>query len=93
MNLVVVSDTSPINYLLATGYIELLPNLHGQVILPSAVYGELSVRGSSDTVRQWASAFRPGFRFKRLLLLLNCQAAYIEERWMRLLWRRNCTPD
>ena len=57
MRLVVVSDTSPINYLLATGYIELLPNLYGQVILPSAVYGELSDRGSSDTVRQWASAF------------------------------------
>ena len=57
MSLVVVADSSPINYLMAIGYIELLPNLNSHVILPSAFYGELSDRGSSDTVRQGASAF------------------------------------
>lgn len=56
MKLVVVADTSPINYLLATGYIEVLPNLYGQVILPAAVHGELLDLGSSDKVRHWATA-------------------------------------
>ena len=35
MSVVVVADTSPINYLLETGYVELLPRLYGQVILPT----------------------------------------------------------
>lgn len=56
MSVVVVADTSPINYLLETGYVELLPRLYGQVILPTAVHSELSDRGSSEAVRQWSSA-------------------------------------
>lgn len=55
MSLVVVADTSPINYLLETGHIDLLPALYGQVILPSTVHSELSSRGSSETVRVWAN--------------------------------------
>jgi len=56
MSLLVVADTSPINYLLETGYIELLPILYGQVILPTAVHSELSSKGSSEIVRVWAGA-------------------------------------
>jgi predicted nucleic acid-binding protein len=61
MTLVGVADTSRINYLLEAGYleagyIEVLPSLYGQVIIRTAVHGELSDRGSSDALRQWASA-------------------------------------
>ena len=50
---VVVSDTSPINYLLVTELIDLLPRLYGQVILPESVYSELLHEGSSELVRAW----------------------------------------
>ncbi len=56
MSMVVVADTSPINYLMETGYIEVLPSLYGQVLLPTSVHEELLDKGSSDIVRKWASA-------------------------------------
>lgn len=56
MSLVVVADTSPINYLLQTGNVDLLPRLYGQVVLPTAVHNELLDRGSLDVVREWAGA-------------------------------------
>jgi predicted nucleic acid-binding protein len=39
----VVADTSPIFYLLSIGHIDLLPQLFGTVLVPDAVYKELSV--------------------------------------------------
>jgi predicted nucleic acid-binding protein len=38
---VVVSDTSPINYLVLIGRIELLEKIYGRVIIPLAVFDEL----------------------------------------------------
>jgi len=38
----VVSDTSPINYLIRLGEIELLPLLFGEVLIPPAVLQEFA---------------------------------------------------
>ena len=95
MKLAVVADTSPINYLLATGYIEVLPNLYGQVILPAAVHGELLDRGSSDTVRRWAIALPAWISSQSPAVASQLPSGLHrgeEERWTRLLWRRNFTP-
>jgi predicted nucleic acid-binding protein len=40
--MIIVSDTSPINYLILIGQIDLLPQLFEQIIIPQAVYNELS---------------------------------------------------
>jgi len=32
--MVVVTDTPPIHYLLLTGYVDVLPFLHGAVVIP-----------------------------------------------------------
>ena len=37
----VVSDTSPINYLVLIGQINVLSRLNGRVLIPQSVYGEL----------------------------------------------------
>ena len=42
---VVVADTSPLNYLVQTGAISVLPKLYGQVVIPQAVFDELSDPG------------------------------------------------
>jgi len=39
--MIVVSDTSPINYLILIDYQDVLPTLFGQIIIPQAVLNEL----------------------------------------------------
>jgi len=51
--MVVVSDTSPLCYLVLIDLIDLLPELYGQVIIPHAVLNELSVPQSPERVQSW----------------------------------------
>ena len=51
--MIVVSDTSPICYLLLIGEIELLPQLYGQVLIPQAVQHELANERSPAVVQAW----------------------------------------
>lgn len=50
---VVVSDTSPPNYLILTETVGLLPRLFTEVYVPPAVVKELSSTGSPEPVQQW----------------------------------------
>jgi predicted nucleic acid-binding protein len=52
----VIADTSPINYLLLTGYIEILPALFGRVILPDVVWKELRHPKAPGAVQEWVAA-------------------------------------
>ncbi|MGC8643005.1 MAG: DUF3368 domain-containing protein [Isosphaeraceae bacterium] len=54
--MIVVSDTSPLNYLILAGCIDVLPRVFGQVYAPSSVVVELSHEHSPVTVRQWATS-------------------------------------
>ncbi len=51
--MIVVSDTSPINYLVLIGAVDVLGDLYGGVIIPPAVASELSDEGTPDAVRRW----------------------------------------
>ncbi len=53
--MLVVSDTSPINYLVLIGHDDVLPRLFSRVLTVPAVLAELSHAGSPALVRQWAS--------------------------------------
>jgi predicted nucleic acid-binding protein len=48
--MIVVSDTSPINYLVLIGLQELLPKLFGRVVIPEAVQRELQAPGTPEPV-------------------------------------------
>ncbi len=54
--MIVVSDTTPINYLVLIGEIDLLPKLFGRVAAPPAVLSELRQPGSPEAVQVWMSA-------------------------------------
>jgi predicted nucleic acid-binding protein len=54
--MIVVSDTTPLNYLILIGVIPILPTLFGRVFAPPAVIQELSHPRSPEVVRQWASS-------------------------------------
>jgi predicted nucleic acid-binding protein len=51
----VVSDTSPLNYLILIEQINLLPQLYTRVLIPGSVFEELSAPESPNLVRTWAA--------------------------------------
>ena len=50
--MIIVSNTSPINYLILIGQIDLLPEFK-QIIIPQAVYSELSESAAPLAVQTW----------------------------------------
>ncbi len=53
--LVVVADTSPLNYLVLLGCPDILPELYGRVLIPPAVLRELQHPNTPGEVRAWIS--------------------------------------
>jgi predicted nucleic acid-binding protein len=51
--MIVVSDTSPLCYLLLIDLIDLLPQLYGRVIIPQTVQNELAASKSPTVVQNW----------------------------------------
>src|SRR5262245_50959245 len=54
--MMVVADTGPVNYLILSGYIDLIQSLYGSLIIPSAVHRELLHSKAPPDVRKWAGA-------------------------------------
>jgi predicted nucleic acid-binding protein len=54
--MVVVSDTSPLNYLVLIGEAEILPQLFGRVHVPEAVVAELNSPGAPPDILNWAAS-------------------------------------
>lgn len=57
--MLVVSDTSPLNYLVLIGHAGVLPLIFSRVLTVPAVIAELSHRGSPEGVRAWAATPPP----------------------------------
>jgi predicted nucleic acid-binding protein len=51
--MIIISDTSPLCYLILINCIDTLPKLYGQVIIPEIVYQELMAEGSPEIVKNW----------------------------------------
>ena len=54
--MIVVADTTPLNYLILVDSVHVLPGLFGRVHAPSAVIAELSHSRTPETVRAWAAS-------------------------------------
>jgi predicted nucleic acid-binding protein len=54
--MIVVSDTSPLNYLVLIGEVDLLPKLFAKVYIPPSVIEELTRLKTPDVVRTWAQS-------------------------------------
>jgi len=54
--MVVVSDATPLHYLILIDEIDLLRKLYGAIVIPNAVVGELSRPQTPTKVREWMSA-------------------------------------
>ena len=53
--MIVVADTSPLNYLVLIGHIEVLPYFYQRVLIPPFVWEELQDANTPDMVRVWAA--------------------------------------
>ena len=56
---VVVSDTSPLHYLILCGVEGVLPQLFQQVVIPPTVFAELQHPNTPALVREWAQSLPP----------------------------------
>ena len=54
--MLVVSDASPLRYLILVGSADVLPKLFGRVVAPPEVIAELSRPKTPEAVRSWVSA-------------------------------------
>jgi predicted nucleic acid-binding protein len=52
---IVIAHTSPINYLILIGAIEVLPTLYHRVLIPPSVFEELKRPRAPEAVRMWIS--------------------------------------
>ena len=53
MSLLVISDTTPVRYLVLIGSADLLPALYGDVLIPETVAAELQHPHTPEPVRRW----------------------------------------
>ena len=51
--MIVIADTSPLNYLVLVGAIDVLPILYKRVIIPQAVFDELQADATPRFVKEW----------------------------------------
>ena len=65
--MIIVADTSPLNYLVVIREIDLLPSLFGQVIIPPAVWAELQPRELPWSCENGQILLHHGLTFARLL--------------------------
>jgi predicted nucleic acid-binding protein len=54
--MIVVADTSPLNYLVLVDQIQVLESLYGRIAIPAAVHQELLSPKAPHAVRNWAAA-------------------------------------
>jgi predicted nucleic acid-binding protein len=57
--MIVISDTSPLNYLVQIGLVDLLPALYQAIVVPTAVASELRDGGAPTPVRAFMAAPPP----------------------------------
>ena len=72
--MIVVADTSPLNYLILLGHSDALPAIYGRVLVPDAVLIEMQHPEAPAEVRIWALA-PPAWLEKRHVQQLDASLA------------------
>jgi predicted nucleic acid-binding protein len=64
---IVVADTSPLNYLVQIDHEQLLPTLYDRLLVPAAVFEELSRARAVPAILQWLAA-KPSWLIVRVAI-------------------------
>lgn len=87
--MIVVADSGPLHYLILLNQADLLHRLYGEVILPRAVFDELSATRAPLAVRSWFSEIpspRTNFGWFRRIL----EGASVKRSRSRFSWELTC---
>jgi len=87
--MVVVADTSPINYFVLIGQIDLLEKLYSRILIPPAVLAELNHLLAPSPVRNWANSLCPNGWKCSVPKAFSISRASIRERARRRSRKRN----
>lgn len=76
--MIVIADTSPLNYMILIGAIDVLPLLYDKIIVPTAVYDELRSPAAPAQVRKWISVLPRWFDVLNVTVLLDGELANLD---------------
>jgi len=62
--MIVISDTSPLNYLVLIELEHILPALFGEIVLPTAVFEEMRSARAPEKLRAWLAALPSWIRIE-----------------------------
>src|SRR3989442_11830616 len=77
--MIVVSDTTPLNYLVLVGKQDILPLMFGQVIVPEAVMRELQSAAAPPEVRQWLNSRPAWLETKQAAMRPDTNLSHLDE--------------
>src|SRR5215831_2877237 len=63
--MLVIADTSPLNYLILIDAVDLLPRLYQRVVLPQAAWDELKHSRAPTAVSNWANSLPSGIEVRQ----------------------------
>jgi predicted nucleic acid-binding protein len=75
--MIVVADTSPLNYLIQIDCDELLPQLYERIVVPSGVMEELGHADAPAEVRAWLTRVPNWIEVQRTRLPLNTELEFL----------------
>ncbi len=64
--MIVIADTTPVNYLILIGEIEILEKLYGQILIPNAVFEELKSEAAPPEIKDWVANLPVWFEVKKI---------------------------
>lgn len=75
---VIISNTTPINYLILIDHITVLCDLYGRVLIPQAVFGELQNTGTPDKVKAWVASHPAWLEVRAISTQLDPALAFLD---------------
>jgi len=75
----IISDTTPINYLVLISEHEILPALFAEVLIPAAVYRELQAPRTPPTVRDWIRNCPPWLQTREITAAPDPTLSHLDE--------------
>ena len=76
--MIVVADTSPINYLVLIDAVGVLPELYENIIVPNAVFEELQAAETPEKVREFVKVLPVWFAVKQAAVLLDSELSELD---------------
>lgn len=77
--MIIIADTSPINYLVLIGVQDILPTLFDQIVIPEAVLGELQSPATPPAVKQWIANRPQWLEVRKLITTPDLSLSHLDE--------------